>query len=87
MSYGYEIWLKLMSLGLRGEWLMEIWILFAEKGQFLGSPCDETCNPKLQNVYCDKNRGICECENLHPVRLGPKKGCAKRMKNWDIFDF
>ncbi|XP_016909846.1 uncharacterized protein LOC107996350 isoform X3 [Apis cerana] len=47
------------------------------KGQQLGSPCDVSCNPKLQHVFCDTVTGFCECEKFYPVRLGPSKGCAK----------
>ncbi|XP_014603068.1 PREDICTED: uncharacterized protein LOC106786332 isoform X4 [Polistes canadensis] len=49
----------------------------AEKGQYLGSPCELTCNPDLQHVFCDSITGLCECEKFYPVRLGPSKGCAK----------
>ncbi|KAG7190337.1 hypothetical protein KM043_006450 [Ampulex compressa] len=49
----------------------------AEKGQYLGSPCDLSCNPDLQHVFCDSITGLCECEKFYPVRLGPTKGCAK----------
>ncbi|XP_014475510.1 PREDICTED: uncharacterized protein LOC106744893 isoform X2 [Dinoponera quadriceps] len=49
----------------------------AEKGQYLGSPCDLVCNPELQHVFCDAITGFCECEKFYPVRLGPTKGCAK----------
>ncbi|KAK1122857.1 hypothetical protein K0M31_009302 [Melipona bicolor] len=47
------------------------------KGQYLGSPCDVSCNPELQHVFCDTVTGFCECEKFYPVRLGPTKGCAK----------
>ncbi|CAK9807834.1 hypothetical protein ANTQUA_LOCUS5357 [Anthophora quadrimaculata] len=49
----------------------------AAKGQYLGSPCDVSCNPELQHVFCDTITGFCECEKFYPVRLGPSKGCAK----------
>ncbi|XP_026828363.1 uncharacterized protein LOC105285551 isoform X2 [Ooceraea biroi] len=49
----------------------------AEKGRYLGSPCDFVCNPELQHVFCDSITGHCECEKFYPVRLGPTKGCAK----------
>ncbi|XP_078032853.1 uncharacterized protein LOC144467782 isoform X3 [Augochlora pura] len=49
----------------------------AAKGQFLGSPCDDSCNPELLHVVCDTATGLCECEKYHPVRLGASKGCAK----------
>ncbi|XP_015174692.1 PREDICTED: uncharacterized protein LOC107065479 isoform X4 [Polistes dominula] len=49
----------------------------AEKGQYLGSPCELTCNPNLQHVFCDSITGLCECEKFYPVRIGPSKGCAK----------
>ncbi|KAH0948335.1 hypothetical protein HN011_005883 [Eciton burchellii] len=52
----------------------------AEKGRYLGSPCDFACNPELQHVFCDSITGHCECEKLYPVRLGPTKGCAKPKK-------
>ncbi|XP_043287162.1 uncharacterized protein [Venturia canescens] len=51
-----------------------------EKGRYLGSPCEETCNPELQHVLCDSVTGFCECEQFYPVRLGPTKGCAKPKK-------
>ncbi|XP_076678399.1 uncharacterized protein LOC143374280 isoform X4 [Andrena cerasifolii] len=47
------------------------------KGQYLGSPCDVSCNPELLHVFCDTVTGHCECEKFYPVRLGPSKGCAK----------
>ncbi|XP_020294967.1 uncharacterized protein LOC109860358 isoform X2 [Pseudomyrmex gracilis] len=49
----------------------------AEKGKYLGSPCDVECNPELQHVFCDSITGFCECEKFYPVRLGVTKGCAK----------
>ncbi|XP_029049338.1 uncharacterized protein LOC117603910 isoform X2 [Osmia lignaria lignaria] len=52
----------------------------AAKGQYLGSPCDVSCNPELQHVFCDTVTGHCECEKFYPVRLGPSKGCAKPKK-------
>ncbi|XP_044585807.1 uncharacterized protein LOC123265903 isoform X3 [Cotesia glomerata] len=51
-----------------------------EKGRFLGSVCEDTCNPDLQHVVCDATTGMCECEKLYPVKLGPTKGCAKPKK-------
>ncbi|KAG8040983.1 hypothetical protein G9C98_001971 [Cotesia typhae] len=51
-----------------------------EKGRFLGSVCEDTCNPDLQHVVCDATTGLCECEKLYPVKLGPTKGCAKPKK-------
>ncbi|XP_043461782.1 uncharacterized protein LOC122498216 [Leptopilina heterotoma] len=52
----------------------------AENGKYLGSPCNVTCNPLLQHVFCDSITHRCECEKLYPVRLGPSKGCAKPKK-------
>lgn len=52
--------------------------VFSAKGQYLGSPCDVSCNPELLHVFCDTVTGFCECEKFYPVRLGPSKGCAKR---------
>ncbi|XP_070164641.1 uncharacterized protein [Polyergus mexicanus] len=52
----------------------------AEKGRYLGSPCDLMCNPELQHVFCDSITGLCECEKFYPVRLGLTKGCAKPKK-------
>ncbi|XP_012228288.1 uncharacterized protein [Linepithema humile] len=49
----------------------------AEKGRYLGSPCDLVCNSELQHVFCDSITGLCECDKFYPVRLGPTKGCAK----------
>ncbi|XP_046420841.1 uncharacterized protein [Neodiprion pinetum] len=51
-----------------------------ERGLYLGSPCDLTCNPELQHVFCDPITAHCECEKFFPVRLGPAKGCAKPKK-------
>ncbi|XP_046740686.1 uncharacterized protein LOC124408064 isoform X3 [Diprion similis] len=51
-----------------------------EKGLYLGSPCDLTCNPDLQHVFCDPITAHCECEKFFPVKLGPAKGCAKPKK-------
>ncbi|XP_034940575.1 uncharacterized protein [Chelonus insularis] len=51
-----------------------------EKGRYLGAPCDNTCSPDLQHVFCDTVTGLCECEKFYPVRLGPTKGCAKPKK-------
>ncbi|KAJ8682435.1 hypothetical protein QAD02_018227 [Eretmocerus hayati] len=52
----------------------------AEKSKYLGSPCDATCNPTLQHVYCNLQTKFCECEKPYPVQLGPTKGCAKPKK-------
>ncbi|XP_076376787.1 uncharacterized protein LOC143259242 isoform X1 [Megalopta genalis] len=49
----------------------------AAKGQKLGSPCDDSCNPELLHVVCDTVTSLCECEEFYPVRLGASKGCAK----------
>ncbi|XP_066582537.1 uncharacterized protein [Prorops nasuta] len=51
-----------------------------EKGRYLGSPCEFTCNPELPHVFCDSDTGHCECDKLYPVQLGPTKGCAKPKK-------
>lgn len=51
-----------------------------EKGQYLGSPCDLTCNTELQHVFCDPITARCECEKFYPVKIGPSKGCAKAKK-------
>ncbi|XP_023289286.1 uncharacterized protein LOC105701122, partial [Orussus abietinus] len=51
-----------------------------EKGRYLGSRCDLSCNPELRHVFCDVTSGTCECEKFYPVRLGPTKGCAKPRK-------
>lgn len=59
-------------------------LLFSEKGRYLGSPCEDTCNPELQHVLCDSVTGFCECEQFYPVRLGPTKGCAKRKPSISI---
>ncbi|XP_011497800.1 PREDICTED: uncharacterized protein LOC105362146 [Ceratosolen solmsi marchali] len=52
----------------------------AEKSKYLGSPCDLTCNPTLQHVFCDPETKFCGCEKPYPVQLGPTKGCAKPKK-------
>ncbi|XP_023313575.1 uncharacterized protein LOC106659243 isoform X2 [Trichogramma pretiosum] len=52
----------------------------AEKWKYLGSPCDQECNPSLQHVVCDPQSKFCECEKFYPVELGPTKGCAKPKK-------
>ncbi|XP_014206490.1 uncharacterized protein LOC106638005 [Copidosoma floridanum] len=52
----------------------------AEKSKYLGSPCDDACNPSLQHVHCHPQSKICECEKLYPVQLGPTRGCAKPKK-------
>ncbi|CAG9795371.1 unnamed protein product [Diatraea saccharalis] len=54
--------------------------LFAEKGMYLGSPCEFTCNPRLVHVYCDPTTSSCQCDPKHPVALGIAKGCAKPKK-------
>ncbi|KAM3956781.1 uncharacterized protein ACR2FA_009280 [Aphomia sociella] len=52
----------------------------SEKGMYLGSPCDFTCNPNLMHVYCDPTTLSCQCDSKHPVALGAAKGCAKPKK-------
>ncbi|XP_072939763.1 uncharacterized protein [Epargyreus clarus] len=52
----------------------------SEKGMYLGSPCEFTCNPKLVHVYCEPTTGTCQCNPKHPVVLGPARGCAKPKK-------
>ncbi|XP_059052925.1 uncharacterized protein LOC131847377 [Achroia grisella] len=51
-----------------------------ERGMYLGSPCDTTCNPKLVHVYCEPSTQSCQCDTKHPVALGVTKGCAKPKK-------
>ncbi|XP_036142003.1 uncharacterized protein LOC105838618 isoform X2 [Monomorium pharaonis] len=66
-----------------GNGELEDWLdanITAEKGRYLGSPCDTECNSELQHVFCDSITGLCECEKFYPVRLGPTKGCAKPKK-------
>jgi hypothetical protein len=53
-------------------------LCFAELGSYLGAPCELTCDPKLSNVVCDQITRHCKCEKKFPVKLGAKKGCAKR---------
>ncbi|CAK1598409.1 unnamed protein product [Parnassius mnemosyne] len=55
-------------------------INISEKGMYLGSPCEFTCNPKLQHVYCEPSTLSCQCDPKHPVALGVDKGCAKPKK-------
>ncbi|XP_068631358.1 uncharacterized protein [Battus philenor] len=55
-------------------------INISEKGMYLGSPCDFSCNPKLVHVYCEPSTLSCQCDPKHPVALGPAKGCAKPKK-------
>ncbi|XP_059056703.1 uncharacterized protein LOC131850488 [Achroia grisella] len=52
----------------------------SERGMYLGSPCDTTCNPKLVHVYCEPSTQSCQCDTKHPVALGVTKGCAKPKK-------
>ncbi|XP_031767129.2 uncharacterized protein LOC113522819 isoform X1 [Galleria mellonella] len=52
----------------------------SEKGMYLGSPCEVTCNPKLVHVYCEPTTQSCQCDTKHPVALGVNKGCAKPKK-------
>ncbi|KAL0832482.1 hypothetical protein ABMA28_000706, partial [Loxostege sticticalis] len=49
----------------------------SEKGMYLGSPCEFTCNPQLMHVFCDPTTSTCQCDPKHPVALGVTKGCAK----------
>ncbi|KAK9496722.1 hypothetical protein O3M35_013015 [Rhynocoris fuscipes] len=46
-------------------------------GEYLGGPCEETCNPDLQNVYCKPETLRCECVKGFPVNVGIYRGCAK----------
>ncbi|KAG6454474.1 hypothetical protein O3G_MSEX008720 [Manduca sexta] len=55
-------------------------INISERGRYLGSPCEFTCNPKLLHVYCDPTTSTCECDPKHSVALGIAKGCAKPKK-------
>ncbi|XP_026322461.1 uncharacterized protein LOC113232052 [Hyposmocoma kahamanoa] len=52
----------------------------SEKGRYLGSPCEFTCNPKLLHVFCDPRSQSCQCDPKHNVALGVAKGCAKPRK-------
>ncbi|XP_048478952.1 uncharacterized protein LOC105383335 isoform X1 [Plutella xylostella] len=52
----------------------------SEKGMYLGSPCEFTCSPQLQHVFCDPSTGTCACDAKHPVQLGLSHGCAKPKK-------
>ncbi|XP_021206975.1 uncharacterized protein LOC105842345 isoform X4 [Bombyx mori] len=55
-------------------------INISEKGRYLGSPCEFTCNPKLVHVFCDPATSTCQCDHKHPVPLGVANGCAKPKK-------
>ncbi|XP_035439133.2 uncharacterized protein LOC118268665 isoform X3 [Spodoptera frugiperda] len=55
-------------------------INISEKGMYLGSPCEFTCNPKLMHVYCDPTTASCQCDPKHPVAVGVAQGCAKAKK-------
>ncbi|XP_063360230.1 uncharacterized protein LOC134649411 [Cydia amplana] len=55
-------------------------INISEKGKYLGSPCEFTCNPALLHVFCDPTSNSCECDPKHPVNLGVARGCAKAKK-------
>ncbi|XP_034830123.1 uncharacterized protein [Maniola hyperantus] len=55
-------------------------INISEKGMYLGSPCEFTCNPSLLHVYCEPRTSSCQCEPKHPVSLGVATGCAKPKK-------
>ncbi|XP_039749841.1 uncharacterized protein LOC120626391 [Pararge aegeria] len=55
-------------------------INISEKGMYLGSPCEFTCNPSLLHVYCEPRTGSCQCDPKHPVSLGVTTGCAKPKK-------
>ncbi|KAL4710773.1 hypothetical protein ACJJTC_009322 [Scirpophaga incertulas] len=55
-------------------------INISEKGMYLGSPCEFTCNPRLVHVFCEPATGSCQCDPKHPVALGVAKGCAKPKK-------
>lgn len=50
----------------------------AEKGDYIGSPCEFTCSKRLHHVYCDPTTNECTCEKLYPVVIGISRGCAKR---------
>ncbi|XP_013164431.1 PREDICTED: uncharacterized protein LOC106115547 [Papilio xuthus] len=56
------------------------WFTKEEKGMYLGSPCESSCNPKLVHVYCEPSTLSCQCDPKHPVALGPAKGCARPKK-------
>ncbi|CAG9559521.1 unnamed protein product [Danaus chrysippus] len=55
-------------------------INISEKGMYLGSPCEFTCNPRLLHVYCEPRTSSCQCDLKHPVSLGVARGCAKPKK-------
>ncbi|CAG4919587.1 unnamed protein product [Colias eurytheme] len=55
-------------------------IPFIEKGRYLGSPCEFTCNSKLLHVYCEPRSSTCQCDPKHSVELGVATGCAKPKK-------
>ncbi|XP_045446870.1 uncharacterized protein LOC123655076 [Melitaea cinxia] len=55
-------------------------INISEKGKYLGSPCEFTCNSELVHVYCEPRSNSCQCDPKHPVALGVAKGCAKPKK-------
>ncbi|XP_049694880.1 uncharacterized protein LOC110382309 isoform X4 [Helicoverpa armigera] len=64
----------------RLEYYDEERINISEKGMYLGSPCEFTCNPKLMHVYCDPTTTTCQCDPKHPVSVGVAQGCAKAKK-------
>ncbi|XP_039290356.1 uncharacterized protein LOC111057980 isoform X3 [Nilaparvata lugens] len=49
-------------------------------GQYVGAPCEDSCDSKLLHVVCDKDTLRCECERAYPVHIGPFKGCAKPVR-------
>lgn len=53
-------------------------ILFADKGMYVGAPCESTCSAKLLHVFCNPQSGVCECEKKYPVKVNPFSGCDKR---------
>ncbi|XP_045494181.1 uncharacterized protein LOC123693224 [Colias croceus] len=55
-------------------------INISEKGRYLGSPCEFTCNSKLVHVYCEPRSSTCQCDPKHSVELGVARGCAKPKK-------
>ncbi|OWR45262.1 hypothetical protein KGM_210213 [Danaus plexippus plexippus] len=55
-------------------------INISEKGMYLGSPCEFTCNPRLLHVYCEPRTSSCQCDLKYPVSLGVARGCAKPKK-------
>ncbi|XP_049869771.1 uncharacterized protein LOC126369409 isoform X2 [Pectinophora gossypiella] len=68
------------ELGHRFDYYDEERINISEKGMYLGSPCEFTCNPKLIHVFCDPATNTCQCDPKHGVALGVAKGCAKPKK-------